>query len=123
MKTHIHRIDVNCDNCNKLSTDTSELLLSAGKKAWVSDLCHECMEEVLQYLTVLGMGGPQARKLPGSADAKTKGSDTSTWSKPHTDQEAKAKGQSYTGSKCRGCKWVFKSQQARRMHNSRSGCA
>ncbi len=124
MKTHIHRIDVTCDRCQELSTDTHELIFSLGKKAWASDLCPKCEPVVIEYMRSLGMGGPQARKLPGLPDT-AKGTAEPAKKRPvkSSVNSGKAKGQTYKGRKCRGCNTTMPTEKGRRVHNSRTGCA
>lgn len=122
MKTHIHRIDVTCDRCGELSTDTHELIFSLGKKAWASDLCPKCEPVVLDYMKSLGMGGPQARKLPGATDT-AKGTAATAKRPPVKSSVNQAKAQSYKGKTCRGCHKKFPTETGRRVHNTRTGCA
>lgn len=124
MKTHIHRIDVTCDRCGKLSTDTHELVFSLGRKAWASDICPKCEPAVLEYMTKLGMGGPQARKLPGTPTTSNGPAQpvvaavrkaAAKHAKNGPSKPAKAK-------RCDGCGESFKTPSGRRRHNTTRGC-
>lgn len=106
-----------CDFCTEQRTDTKEVLLSMNKQAWAADICPDCMDPLINYLEGLGMNGPQKRKLPRTTAAPAKAEPKA---KPNHGQYD---GRNYTGRTCRGCKEKFNTQQGRRMHNTKTGCA
>ena len=118
MKEHIIRIK--CDVCRTVMMDTKEVVLSMGKKAWAADVCGSCMPKLTAYLESIGMGGPQARKLPGTPDT-AKGT-AAPAKKQAVKSSVKAK-PDYKGKACLGCGRKFNTQQGRRTHNTRTGCA
>jgi hypothetical protein len=125
MKTHIHRIDITCDGCGKIDVlgNTKEVVMSYGRKAWASDLCSACLKTVEDSMTKLGMGGPQARKLPGTPDtAKGTAAPAKKQAVKSSVNLGKAKGQTYKGRKCRGCNHSFDNERGRRLHNTRTNC-